>query len=132
MEEDILIPAGLNSTSLDDNILPLKNKEPGYYSLADSYVNEPYIYVPNVKGAASIFPTAHDLYLWDRILQPTLQRAKNANTQPTHPSGRNYYHLQLNHQQPYFHQFHLTITAKQSIQHGNRIALFILYMTTPN
>ena len=31
--------------------------------------------------------------------KPTLQRAKNANAQPTHPSGRNSYELQLKHQQ---------------------------------
>jgi len=28
--------------------------------------------------------------------KPTLQRAKNPNAQPTHPSGRNSYRLQLN------------------------------------
>jgi len=31
--------------------------------------------------------------------KPTLQRAKNANAQPTHPSGRKANHLNLKHQQ---------------------------------
>src|SRR5690606_39658843 len=32
------------------------------------YVNEPYIYVPNIIGSASIYSTAYDLFLWDRAL----------------------------------------------------------------
>jgi len=31
--------------------------------------------------------------------KPTLQRAKNANVQPTHPSRRNSYKLHIKHQQ---------------------------------
>ena len=68
LKENILNPSGMNHTGLDDNIMPLKNKAIGYYRLADMYVNEPYIYVPNTIGAASIYSTAHDMFLWDRIL----------------------------------------------------------------
>lgn len=68
LKENILFPSGMNSTGLDDNISPLRNRALGYYRISDTYVNEPYIYVPNTRGAASIYSTAHDLYLWDRIL----------------------------------------------------------------
>ena len=68
LKENILIPAGMRRTGLDDNITILQNKALGYYRLANAYVNEPYIYVPNAIGAASIYSTAYDLYLWDRIL----------------------------------------------------------------
>ena len=36
--------------------------------------------------------------------KPTLQRAKNANAQPTHPSGRNSYRLHFIHQQDNYTQ----------------------------
>lgn len=68
LKENILIPAGMNHTGLDDNISLMHNKALGYYRLADTYVNEPYIYVPNTIGAASIYSTAYDMYLWDRVL----------------------------------------------------------------
>jgi len=68
LKENILLPTGMNHTGLKDNISPLRNKAFGYFRLSDTYVNEPYIYVPNTIGAASIYSTAYDLYLWDRIL----------------------------------------------------------------
>lgn len=68
LKENILLPAGMKQTGLDDTKSPLQNRSLGYYRLADSYVNEPYIYAPNAIGAASIYSTAYDLYLWDRIL----------------------------------------------------------------
>lgn len=68
LKENILIPAEMNLTGLVDNKTPIQNRAYGYYRLADTYVNEPYIHVPNTIGAASIYSTAYDLYLWDRIL----------------------------------------------------------------
>src|SRR5690606_15640754 len=68
LKENILTPLGMNHTGLEDNITPLPNKAFGYYRLADTYVNEPYIYVPNIIGSASIYSTAYDLFLWDRAL----------------------------------------------------------------
>lgn len=68
LKENILLPAGMNHTGLNDSIWPLRNKALGYYRLSDTYINEPYLYVPNTLGAASIYSTAYDLYLWDRIL----------------------------------------------------------------
>ncbi|RYY71196.1 MAG: hypothetical protein EOO13_03995 [Chitinophagaceae bacterium] len=68
LKENILIPLGMKHTGLEDHITPLKRKAVGYYRLADSYVNEPYIYVPNTLGAASIYSTAFDMFLWDRAL----------------------------------------------------------------
>jgi tetratricopeptide (TPR) repeat protein len=58
----------MNNTGLDNNLIPLENKAVGYYRLGSTYMNEPYIYVPNTTGAASIYSTAYDLYLWDRVL----------------------------------------------------------------
>ena len=78
LKENIFIPAGMNHTGLDDNITPLKHKALGYYRLADKYVNEPYIYVPNTLGAASLYSTAMDMFLWDRVLyNNTLLSDKN-------------------------------------------------------
>jgi CubicO group peptidase (beta-lactamase class C family) len=68
LKENILLPSAMNSTGLDDNLHPVPHKATGYYRLGISYVEEPYIYLPNVIGAASIYSTARDLYLWDRSL----------------------------------------------------------------
>jgi len=68
LKENILIPAGMNHTGLVDHITPLQHRAIGYYRLADKYVTEPYIYVPNTIGAASTYSTAFDMFLWDRIL----------------------------------------------------------------
>lgn len=68
LKENILIPLGMNHTGLEDNLTPLTDKAFGYYRLASTYVNEPYIHVPNIIGSASIYSTAYDLFLWDRAL----------------------------------------------------------------
>ncbi|TDE17786.1 serine hydrolase domain-containing protein [Dyadobacter psychrotolerans] len=68
IKENILTPADMVHSGLEDHILPDSNKATGYYRLAGTYVNEPYIYVPNTVGFASIYSTAYDLYLWDRTL----------------------------------------------------------------
>ncbi|MFZ1800201.1 MAG: serine hydrolase [Chitinophagaceae bacterium] len=68
LKQNILIPAGMYYTGLEDNLNPLPHKALGYYRLGDTYFNEPYIYVPNTIGAASIYSTAFDMFLWDRAL----------------------------------------------------------------
>lgn len=77
LKETILLPSGMSHTGLEDHISPVPNKALGYFRLADTYANEPYIYVPNAIGSASIYSTAHDLYLWDRVLYTKKLLAKN-------------------------------------------------------
>ena len=68
LKEMILSPTGMMHTGLGDNLASLQRNARGYYRLGNTYINEPYIFVPNVLGAASMFSTTHDLYLWDRTL----------------------------------------------------------------
>ena len=66
--ENILMPLNMTHTGLEDQIKPVQNKASGYFRLSEIYLSEPYIYVPNAIGSASIYSTTHDLYLWDRAL----------------------------------------------------------------
>ena len=68
LKENIFLPTGMSQTGLEDHIDIQPNKAYGYYRIAETYINEPFIHVPNTKGAASIYSTAYDMYLWDRIL----------------------------------------------------------------
>ena len=72
LREKITSTLGMNSTGIDDNTTPVKNKSRGYYRIADVYIDEPYIYNLNLIGASGIHTTAADLYLLDRALYGTL------------------------------------------------------------
>jgi CubicO group peptidase (beta-lactamase class C family) len=66
--DNILKPVGMYNTGIEIPSLPVSNKASGYMRIASTYINEPYISVQNINGAANIYSNAYDLYLWDRAL----------------------------------------------------------------
>jgi CubicO group peptidase (beta-lactamase class C family) len=68
LQNNIFQPLGMSNSGMDVPNRILKNKASGYSVFEDRVVNGKYNEVSTLAGAAGLYSTAYDLYLWDQAL----------------------------------------------------------------
>jgi len=64
--KNIILPAGLKNTNIDDPEMILTNRAMGYVKKGDHYCNAAYISMDGPWSAGAIYSTVKDLYNWHR------------------------------------------------------------------
>jgi CubicO group peptidase (beta-lactamase class C family) len=67
LQQHILQPLGMNNTNVDFNRKLTTNRAAGYH-MEKEFIQPEYANMSAMSGAAALYSTAEDLYLWDRAL----------------------------------------------------------------
>jgi CubicO group peptidase (beta-lactamase class C family) len=68
IKENIFAPINMRDSGFDKNEIIIKNRASGYNIQGDNLINATYINMSNPYGAASLYSTVEDLYLFDQAL----------------------------------------------------------------
>ena len=71
LKNNILVPALMNNTGIDDTSTILENRASGYQMDASGLINASYANMSWSAGAGALYTTVQDLYKFDRILYST-------------------------------------------------------------
>lgn len=70
LNEKILTPLGMTSTGMDEAELIVLNRASGYYLNQKNEIrNAPYVYLPTLGGAGSLYSSTEDLLKWTMAIQ---------------------------------------------------------------
>ncbi len=68
LQEYILNPLGMKNTGIDQFEKIIKRRATSYQRNVNTYMKDPYFYMPNFFSAGFMYSTVEDLYLWDQAL----------------------------------------------------------------
>lgn len=90
LKENIFSPLKMHNSGFDKNETIINNRAAGYHIQDGNLINAPFINMSNPSGAASLYSTVEDLYLFDQALYTNKLLNRNSITMMYEPYKENY------------------------------------------